>query len=179
MPEIISITSEALQATVRRLLPSQQGFGNDLQATNLVTPIIDLTPTAEGSVLPSYLQRALAFGSQTAFSVSSTTSTIITTTGFFQINGVITARSDDNSDRVSSILLNDGSSDKVIWGINAELLDSGNNALATVELDLIVFIPSGHSCKILAGPNANAIGSTRQVATVTGNLVAPSGFTFE
>lgn len=179
MPEIIPITSESLQATIRRLLPSQRGFGDDLQATNLVTPVIDLTPTAEGSVLPSYLQRALTFDSQTAFSVSSTTSTIINTTGFFQISGVIVARSDDNSDRISQIILNNGSTDKVIWGINAELLDSGNNALATVELDLIVFIPSGHSCKILAGPNANAIGSTRQVASVTGELVNPSGFTFE
>ena len=49
MAQLISITSEALQATVRRLLPSQQGFGEDLQATTVVTPIIDLTPSAEGS----------------------------------------------------------------------------------------------------------------------------------
>ena len=42
MAEIIRITSEALQATIRRLLPSQTGFGDDLQATNLITPIIDL-----------------------------------------------------------------------------------------------------------------------------------------
>jgi hypothetical protein len=63
LPEITSVTSEALQATIRRLLPSQQGFGDDLQATNLITPIIDLTPTAEGSVLPTYLQTAIAFGS--------------------------------------------------------------------------------------------------------------------
>ena len=45
MAQLINLTSEALQATIRRLLPSQQGFGEDLQATNVVTPIIDLTPT--------------------------------------------------------------------------------------------------------------------------------------
>ena len=32
MPQITSVTSESLQATVRRLLPSQVGFGEDLQA---------------------------------------------------------------------------------------------------------------------------------------------------
>ena len=51
--EITPITSEALQAVIRRLLPSQRGFGDDLQATNLITPIIDLTPTAEGSSIPT------------------------------------------------------------------------------------------------------------------------------
>ena len=60
MAQIINITSEALQATIRRLLPSQQGFGEDLQATNVVQPIIDLTPTAEGTVLPvSYTHMTL------------------------------------------------------------------------------------------------------------------------
>ena len=48
MAQLISITSEALQATIRRLLPSQQGFGEDLQASNVITPVIDVTPTAEG-----------------------------------------------------------------------------------------------------------------------------------
>ena len=59
MSQIIRITSEALQATVRRLLPSQQGFGEDLQASNVITPVIDLTPTAEGSQLPIDFARAL------------------------------------------------------------------------------------------------------------------------
>ena len=49
-PEIITVNSEALEATVRDLLPSQNGFGSELQASNIITPIIDLTPTAEGSI---------------------------------------------------------------------------------------------------------------------------------
>jgi len=62
LPQIIRLTSEALQASIRRLLPSQQGFGLDLEATNVITPIIDLTPTAEGSELRQDLQSALAYG---------------------------------------------------------------------------------------------------------------------
>ena len=61
MAQITQITSEALQATIRRLLPSQQGFGEDLQASNVITPIIDLTPTAEGSSLSENLSTALAW----------------------------------------------------------------------------------------------------------------------
>ena len=51
VPEIITVNSEALQATVRNLLPSQNGFGSELQASNIITPVIDLTPSAEGTVL--------------------------------------------------------------------------------------------------------------------------------
>ena len=85
MAQIISITSEALQATVRRLLPSQRGFGEDLQATNVVTPIIDLTPSAQGADTPTDLRRALGFGSITSFDVANTTTTLVNTPGFFSV----------------------------------------------------------------------------------------------
>ena len=38
MPQITPITSEALQAKIRQLLPSQIGFGEDLQAQNVIVP---------------------------------------------------------------------------------------------------------------------------------------------
>ena len=55
MSQIIPIVSEALQATVRRLLPSQNGFGEDLQASNVIVPIVNLTPSAEGTELRSLI----------------------------------------------------------------------------------------------------------------------------
>ena len=64
---ISSVTSEALQLKLRQLLPSQQGFGTDLSASDTIIPVIDLTQAAEGSGLPSYLQTALAFSSITPF----------------------------------------------------------------------------------------------------------------
>jgi len=48
-PEIITVNSEELQTQIRDLLPSQNGFGSELQASNVITPIIDLTAAAEGS----------------------------------------------------------------------------------------------------------------------------------
>ena len=59
-PEIITVNSEELQSTIRDLLPSQSGFGSELQASNVITPIIDLTATAEGSVLRADICRAPA-----------------------------------------------------------------------------------------------------------------------
>ena len=70
VPEIITVNSETLQTLIRDLLPSQNGFGSELQATNVITPIIDLTATAEGSSLDTSLAQAIAFGSNTAFDVT-------------------------------------------------------------------------------------------------------------
>ena len=74
-PEVITVNSEALEAQIRDLLPSQRGFGSELQASNVILPIIDLTPTAEGSILRTDLQTALSFGSLTAFDANNTPKT--------------------------------------------------------------------------------------------------------
>jgi hypothetical protein len=46
-PEIITVNSEDLQTQIRDLLPSQNGFGSELQASNVIFPIIDLTRSAD------------------------------------------------------------------------------------------------------------------------------------
>ena len=86
MAQLINITSEALQATVRRLLPSQQGFGEDLQAQNVITPIIDLTPTAEGSSVPVQLQEAFFAGQASQSIRNGGTVTLVNTPGFWRVN---------------------------------------------------------------------------------------------
>ena len=88
VPEIITVNSEALQTQIRDLLPSQNGFGSELQASNVITPIIDLTSTAEGSGLPSNLQTALAYGSNTPFNVVNGNLTLVTSPGFYRVVGV-------------------------------------------------------------------------------------------
>lgn len=178
MPQITPITSEALQAKVRQLLPSQIGFGEDLQAQNVIVPTIDLTETASGSVLRQDLQTSLAFGSQDSFTVSNATTTIINTTGFFRIVGGLTIKGDSSDQRIV-IQISDGSTNLQIYGY--ELSGASSNEFAiSVNVDLIVFLRSGDTCKILSSSDkAIARGSTRQIADINGNLVNPSGFTFE
>tara|TARA_Y100000004_G_C8938018_1_gene422953 strand:- start:55 stop:588 length:534 start_codon:yes stop_codon:yes gene_type:complete len=174
MSQIINITSEALQATVRRLLPSQQGFGEDLQAVNVITPVIDLTPTAEGSQLPGYIQTAIAFGSQTTFDVAGATTTITSTPGFYRIIGSSTVVSSGSTGVESAIRLGDSLSNKKVWQLNVPL--TTNATVISENVDFTVFIAAGENLSIVTDSGARLAGSIRQVATVDGELVNPSGF---
>ena len=175
MAQIISITSEALQATIRRLLPSQQGFGEDLQASNVITPIIDLTPSAEDSTRQD-LQTALAFGSQTAISVAAATTTINNNPGFFRFFGSANIFMSSSSAQSVSFSLTDGSTTtKVI-----EFSTINNTSAGTfqcIPVDFIAFFDTGVSMTCTASNAASFIGSSRQIATLSGVLVNPLGFT--
>jgi len=177
MAEIREVVSEALQATVRRLLPSQRGFTEDLQASNVITPIIDLTPTAEGSALPAQLAQALSHGSNTDFQVINTTSTIINNTGFFRVFGVSTIKCGATSSN-NDIELSDGTTDVRIYRHRA--VTGITDEVVCLNFDFIVYLKAGDSLKMVSGGGSNVLaGSFRQVADVYGNIVNPVGFTFE
>jgi hypothetical protein len=178
LTQIAPVTSEALQATIRRLLPSQVGFGEDLRATNLITPIIDLTPTAEGSILPAYLQTAASHGNITAFSVVNTTTTVISTTGFFRVLGTVVFTDTSPSQNFSGFKITDGSTPKTVWGFSIQQL-SGADHLA-LNIDFNVFLRAGDSLTCTSNDGTIAfVGSTFQIADVSGNLTSPAGFTLE
>lgn len=167
-PEIITVNSEALQTQIRDLLPSQAGFGSELQATNVITPIVDLTSAAEGSGLPTDLQTALAFSSQTAFKVENTTTTILNQTGFFRI--FMTVNTQVSS--AATVELSDGSTSKEIVRMNGIASD-----LVRTQLDFIVFLRAGDSVDVISSAAGCVLaGSTRQIATGNGTLVQPVGF---
>jgi len=174
MAQIIGITSEALQATIRRLLPSQQGFGEDLQASNVIQPIIDLTPSAEGETTPEYLQRAWDF-STGHNTVTNTTTQIINTPGFWQIDLAI-AQNPSNNAQVASIAISDGLSSKVIWELNHS---AGSTAAVFVtDNPIIAFLRTGDSLSVTStgAGGTNCDVWYRQVADVNGNVVNPLGF---
>ena len=101
VPEIITVNSEELQTLVRDLLPSQNGFGSELQASNVITPIIDLTATAEGSTLRSDLQTALAFGNQTSFDARNGTTALANSPGFWRVTYTIVIKNASAADHES------------------------------------------------------------------------------
>jgi len=167
VPEIITVNSETLQTLIRDLLPSQNGFGSELQATNVITPIIDLTATAEGSTLRSDLQTALAFGSQTTFDVTSGTTTIANTPGFYRITGNANIGAGSTSQQ-GQFALNDGASTKVI----AQYSQPG-----CIPFDFVVWLRAGDSLEVSAtNSNFDMVGSFRQIADSAGDFVQPSGF---
>jgi hypothetical protein len=173
LAQVRPVTSETLEAQIRNLLPSQNGFSEDLQASNVITPIIDLTAAAQGTQTPQYLQTALAFGSQTGFEVVATSTNIATTPGFYRVVGVVNVN-DVSAAFGGGFNMSDGFSTKQVWAS----LGPGTVTLGVATFDLTFFVASGITLSAFSdGAGAVITGSTRQVADVNGNLVNPSGFT--
>lgn len=175
MSQIITVTSEALQATIRRLLPSQQGFGEDLQASNVILPIIDLTPTAEGSEVREDLQTATAFGSQTAFVANNNTVTVAASGGFYRVWAKVIIKQSASFAATANFTMSDGLSTKILWKTQLDL--AGNILYDENNLDFVHFLAPGESLVCSTG-DANSFinGTVRQIADVSGNLIDPSGF---
>jgi hypothetical protein len=175
VPEIITVNSESLQTQIRDLLPSQNGFGSELQATNVITPIIDLTSTAEGSVLRSDLQTAYAFGSQTAFEIQNTTTVLANAPGFYLIRGVATLRIDSSSDPSASFTMTDGSTTKTVWLFKARQNSDSSNP--SVPFEITAWLAAGESISGVSSSNSVYLGgSVRQIADSTGQFVNPNGY---
>ena len=174
VPEIITVNSEELQTQIRDLLPSQNGFGSELQATNVITPIIDLTAAAEGSQLRSDLQTAVAFGSQTAFYVTNTSLNLASAPGFYRIFGVSNLGQNTGSD-TNYFSLTDGLSTKIFW--QHRDLTAGTNNNVSLEFDFVVWLAAGETLTANSDDVLGALaGSTRQIADSQGVLVPPSGY---
>ena len=175
VPEIITVNSEDLQSTIRDLLPSQNGFGSELQASNVITPIIDLTPTAEGSVLRSDLQTAIAFGSQTAFQANNGSDVIANSPGFYRIFGTSTIKTDGSSDLANSFTMTDGATTKTVW--KHVMVSSGSAYAISEKVDFVVWLAAGQSISAVSEDTEGFLtGSSRQIADSSGNLVSPSGY---
>lgn len=176
--QVKTINSEALEAAYRSLTPAQDGFTEDLMASNTIIPILDLTADAGGGSSPEYLQTALAFGSQTAFNVQNTTTVIANTAGFYRVFGV-SSTNNKSTDGTNSFSMSDGLSSKTIWSHSLEAAASTDAVDNTsIEFDFTVFLRSGDSLSAISDKNYGIIsGSTRQVADVNGVLVNPVGFT--
>lgn len=172
MAEEFVIKSNAIEDKINQLLPSQGGFqaGVDFSASTMVVPIIDLTETAEGSSVRVDLQTAISHGSATTFNVDNTTTTVLTTTGYFRVIGTI-GMFNGGSRQECHLILSDGTTDKIVFGI--ELDPSTSQTVTSVPFDFIFFLNSGDSFKIFADVDAICTGSARQIADLAGNLVNP------
>ena len=171
---ISTVTSEALQLKLRQLLPSQQGFGSDLSASDTIIPIIDLTEAAEGSDVPEFLQRAWDF-STTWNLVAGATTTIINNTGFWQIDLNCTMKY-TTAGIFAYIFITDGVSLKTLWR-TTNVSTTSTNTNTAIENKFVVFLRAGDS---LVAASNNAAASMdiwhRQIADINGTLVNPTGF---
>ena len=172
--QLISVTSERLQAAIRRLLPSQAGFSEDLEAVNTIQPIIDLTPVAEGTNIPIELQQALAFSS-TQFLASGGAQSLGTTPGFYRVVGSVTIKPDTSASQAIKLEIFDGSTYKTVFGYSIRA--NSNTAALVDSYDLLCFVAVGEQILISTDNIGSTVfGTCRQVADVNGVLIDPVGF---
>lgn len=166
------IKSQILENKINALLPSQGGAGAgvDLSASSTIIPIIDLTESAEGSLLRQDLQTAFSHDNITEFNVENTTTTIINTTGYFRVFGTAFQVSGAVANS-AKFILNDGTTDKTLVEYSSQFI-SPNYVPVANSYDFIVKLQAGDSLKITSSAvGMIAEGATRQIATIQGELV--------
>ena len=164
MAQEFTIKSQDIEDKINQLLPSQGGFqpGVDFSASTMVIPIVDLTETAEGSSLRQDLQSSFSLINTTATRISNTSTTLVNTTGYYRVFGLIEA-----SSTTCRIRITDGLTTKSI-------LEREDGFASSVEFDFIVKLEAGDSLEGFTGGTSGVINvSTRQIADIQGNLINP------
>lgn len=143
-------------------------------ATNVITPIIDLTPSAEGSQLPDYLQKALTFGDITAFNVGGvSTTTLMNSPGFWLIEFNAQNLRDENC----YIDITDGLSSKRIWKMGSGPSVTASSDGKNIFYRNVWLLSAGDSVSATTSTLSRICGNYRQIADISGNLVNPDGYT--
>lgn len=172
------VTDEALEKRFRDTFRSQGGaeLVDDLYAQGVIVPIVDFTAAATGQQLAQNLQTAWDFTTG-SFSREASSEQIITNAGFWQVDVAVTG-DPAAGNRYGRLYLSDGLSTPVnVYYF--ELVQANLDTNVAVDRDsLVIFVNSGQS--VYAESNDQDIrisGVYRQIATVSGDLVNPSGFT--
>lgn len=171
------VTDEALEKRFRDTFRSQGGaeLVDDLYAQGVIVPIVDFTAAATGQQLAENLQTAWDFSTGNT-TTANTTSTLITNTGFWIVNAVVTYDAGGLTGNFARLFLDDGSTTKNIWGFKDD--SAAGNVNSTIFQYNTVFLRSGDSLKAQTNSTKIVLETFyRQIATVNGDLVNPTGFT--
>jgi hypothetical protein len=167
------INSQALEDKIRESLPSQGGAGAgfDLSASTQIIPVIDVTETAEGSVLRQDLQLAQDSAVKETSITNATNTVIETTTGFWKV--IVSIVTEFGGNNNAEINIFDGTTSKPIFGRDSVI--SGTGSTATV-FEFNAFLRAGDSLRGTFATNGNMKVYTRQIASIDGTLTNPLGF---
>tara|TARA_Y100000004_G_scaffold125213_1_gene140824 strand:+ start:1505 stop:2041 length:537 start_codon:yes stop_codon:yes gene_type:complete len=174
--QTISITSESLEAAYRALTPSQEGFTEDLMASNTIVPIINLTDAAEGADLPLSLTFAASRdGDRFDRETAGTNLTVSTTTGWSILRGTCTwLQSDTSANSYSTrIYLDDGVTEYNLFFVKT-LANVSVQTVNTLPIEFIYYNPSGFELKCDVGTYSKLDLNVRQIAQIDETLVQPT-----
>lgn len=175
------VTDEALEKKFRDTFKSQGGaeLVDDLYAQGVIVPIVDFTAAAQGSELRSDLQSAWDFATGFLNISSTSDTTIINNTGFWQVDLIYTGITATGGGATRArVAIYDGATAKTIWDLRNYVTASGNTFSSSLESKFIVFLRAGDELQgRTQNTNANMSVWYRQIADVNGNLTNPLGFT--
>jgi len=176
------ITDETLEKKFRDSFRSQGGaeLVDDLYASGVIIPVIDFSDAALGSVLGQNLQTAWDFSTGAIQIKSTTPTTIISNSGFWQVDLSVGRFAGDTgaSTRQDIVDIFDGTTSKPVWAAgNVTGAAALSNAII-LENKFVVFLRAGDSLRGVCGVVNHTMDVWyRQIADVSGNLTNPSGFT--
>jgi hypothetical protein len=174
------VTDEALEKRFRDTFRSQGGaeLVDDLYAQGVIVPVVDFTAAATGQQLSQNLQTAWDFTTGSAKITTTTAVTVIPGSGFYQVDLVGSLLAEASGASLNTtISINDGSTTKPIWAQTARNGSTGTSA-AVIEDKFVVFLRSGDTLEAKVARTSEVIDIWyRQIATVSGDLVNPFGFT--
>jgi len=174
------ITDEALEKRFRDTFRSQGGaeLVDDLYAQGVIVPVVDFTQAATGEVLAENLQTAWDFTTGSN-QINNADALLISNAGFWLVDLTCTLDPEGASAAVRArIYLDDGVTEKSVWGISSFTVSGGKDVSAVTDTKFVVFLRSGDQLRAQSTTAACSLDVWyRQIATVNGDLVNPSGFT--
>lgn len=172
------VTDEALEKRFRDTFKSQSGaeLVDDLYAQGVIVPVVDFTAAATGQQLAENLQTAWDF-STGHITIANTTSNIITNSGFWKVDLNVSYVVGTTTTRNALINITDGFSTKPIWEMNIGGAQQ-NYAVVAENDSFVVFLRAGDSLTGTTDAATTYLDVVyRQIASVNGDLVNPTGFT--
>jgi len=176
------VTDEKLEKRFRDTFRSQGGaeLVDDLYAQGVIVPVVDFTAAATGTTLAQNLQTAWDFSTGSAVISDPTPTTIISNAGFWLVDLIYNGFSSINTANryEATVDIYDGSNYKAVWAFSNRINGTNVNEI-TQENRFVVFLRSGDSLTAQVQLNTNYTMTIwyRQIATVNGDLVNPTGFT--
>lgn len=174
------VTDESLEKRFRDTFRSQGGaeLVDDLYAQGVIVPVVDFTAAATGQQLAQNLQTAWDSSTGSA-QVNNQTTNLITNAGFWQVD--VSASFDPSGSSIGNlgrIEIFDGSTANAVWGIGKFVRTDNTDFGTTTDDKFVVFLRSGDTLRCISTSTVCTIEVWyRQIATISGDLVNPSGFT--
>jgi len=173
------VTDESLEKRFRDTFRSQGGaeLVDDLYAQGVIVPVVDFTAAATGQELSENLQTAWDF-STGSNNVTNATTTLISNAGFWQVDLTYASFPAPGASPVNDVVqIFDGTTAKNVWGFTGRAGTAINELDIAFESKFVVFLRSGDILRATIADYSSLDVWYRQIATVSGDLINPSGFT--